>query len=294
MANDVPGHGRHLPRWGVILLCLAVAPLGCRDYADNTPKPAPPTVKYPTAVADPPPTGRVHGRVLWGGDRPVVPPVSGLIDAPDGPKWGDAPNPFAPRIAADGGMADVVVWLTPVDPTRLKPWPYPPLVLEHAGGELRAGQGVSDRIGFVKLGDEVELVTRGKEFRLLRARGAAYFTLAFPEPDRPRHRTLDTPGVVEFTSAAGDFWNAVDVVVCEHPYFAATDSAGRFDLANVPPGEYDLTARVRSWQITGRDRDPETGKIVRLRFADPKLVARRVKVPSGVPSDITVSGAELK
>lgn len=277
---------------------LFLVPLGCRNYADHTPRPAPPTARYPQTVANPLPTGRVHGRVTWAGERPVVPPINGLIDTTDGARWGDAPNPFAPRIDPDGGVADVVVWLTPVDPAQVKPWPYPPLAVERAGRTLRVEQvGSSGRVGFVRVGDEVGLATRSEwppfvalagglghtpesKFYLLRARGAAYFTYTFPEPDRPRTRKLDTPGVVEFSSAAGDFWNAVDVVVCEHPYCTATDAAGRFELANVPPGEYDLTVRVRNWQLTGRDRDPETGKIVRLNFADPVRLSQRVRVPT--------------
>ena len=173
----------------------------------------------------------------------------------------------------------MVVWLSPVDSSQLKPWPHPPLVVEHADGRLRSVQaGVPERVGFVKVGDEVELRTRGSETRLIRARGAAFFTLAFPEPDRPRKRTLDTPGVVDFTSTTGDFWNVVDVFVCDHPYYTATDAAGRFELANVPPGEYQLSARMRRWEVTGRDRDPETGKLVRLLFAEPQVVVQTVKV----------------
>jgi hypothetical protein len=294
MTNDVSGHGERLPRVAVILL-LALTPLGCREYADHTPRRPPPTTKYPAAVADPLPAGRVRGRVAWEGDRPVVPPVAGLIDTPDGPKWGEVSNPFAPRIADDGGMAGVVLWLTPVDAKQVKPWPYSTLVVEHADGKLRSKQpGVPDRVGFVKVGDEVELVTRGKPFGLLRGRGAGFFTLTFPEPDRPRRRTLDTPGVVEVTSAAGDFWSTADVVVCEHPYYAATDAAGRFELESVPPGEYQLTARVRNWAITGRDRDPETGKTVRLTFAEPGTVTQKVVIPTAGPVEVVVSAGRIQ
>jgi hypothetical protein len=263
-------------------LILLLAAVGCRQPADNTPRPAPNTAKYPVAVASPLPAGSVSGRVVWDGDRPTVPPINGLIDSPTGAKWGDAPNPFAPRIDAGGGLADVVVSLEAVDSTKLKPWPHPPLVVEHAGVTLRSVQaGVSERVGFVRAGDAVELRTKGTGLKLLRARGAAFFTLTFPEPDKPRQRTLDTPGVVEFTSTAGDFWNAVDVIVCRHPYFASTDAAGRFELTHVPPGEYTLTARVRRWQVTGRDRDPETGKLVRLTFEEPQVVTKTVTVNEG-------------
>lgn len=292
MANDVAGHGWFLRYAPLILLLWAV---GCREYANNTPRPVPPTAKYPATVADPPPTGRVHGRVVWVGERPNVPRITGLIETPDGPKWGDAPNPCAPSIADDDGLAGVLVWVTPVDAKQVKPWPYPPLVVEHAGGKLRSVQpGVPERVGFVKVGEELELVTRGKPFGLLRGRGAAFFTLAFPEADRPRRRKLDTPGVVEISSAAGDFWNTVDVVVCEHPYFAATDASGRFELANLPPGQYRLTARVRNWTITGRDRDPETGKTVRLAFAEPVTITQEVVVPTSEAVKLPVTTGQFE
>lgn len=292
MANDESGHAKGLRYAPLILLAAAV---GCREYADNTPRLPSPTAKYPATVADPLPSGRVVGRVVWDGERPTVPPISGLIDTPDGPEWGEVNNPFAPRIADDGGMAGVVVWLTPVDAKAVKPWPYPPLVVEHADRKLRGLQaGVPERVGFVKVGDEVELVTRGKPFGLLRGRGASFFTLTFPEPDQPRRRRLDTPGVVEITSTAGDFWNTVDVVVCEHPYFAATDATGRFELSNVPPGKYQLTARVRNWAVTGRDRDPETGKTVRLTFAEPILLTENVVAPKTDPVKLAVTAVRIQ
>ncbi|MCU0703476.1 MAG: hypothetical protein MUF18_05810 [Fimbriiglobus sp.] len=270
-----------------MILLLVVA--GCREYADHTPRPAPPTTTYPTDVRPPHPHGGgIRGRVIWDGDRPEVPPIAGLIVTPDGARWGEVPNPFTPMIADDGGVAGAVVWLSPIR-TPDRAWPYPPLVLEHTGDELRSVQpGVPPRVGFVRVGDAVELVARGMGLRLLRARGAAFFTFAFPEADKPRRHPLDTLGVVEFTSATGDFWNTVDVVVCEHPYYAATNKDGQFEWTNLPPGEYDLTVRVRNWAITGRDRDPETGRIMRLTFAEPKRFTRRVTIVGGEALEVDI------
>jgi hypothetical protein len=46
------------------------------------------------------------------------------------------------------------------------------------------------------------------------------------------------------------------VVVVDSPYFALTDSAGKFSIKNLPPGEYDLeawnegSARSTQMQVT--------------------------------------------
>ncbi|HWM41104.1 MAG TPA: carboxypeptidase-like regulatory domain-containing protein, partial [Burkholderiales bacterium] len=39
-------------------------------------------------------------------------------------------------------------------------------------------------------------------------------------------------------------WMKSWVVVAEHPFYAVTDAAGAYRIANVPPGKY----RVRMWQ----------------------------------------------
>lgn len=285
MANNVAGHGR-LRVAGVVILLLALAPVACRRYADHLPDLPKPTAKYPITVANPLPTGGVRGRVVWAGDRPSVEPIRGLIAGPDGPQWGEAANPFAPRIDPAGGVGGAVVWLEGVNPTKLKPWPHPPLRVEQTTARLSVVQGrETGGVGFVRVGDEVEMVSKEAVHHQLRGRGAAYFTLAFLDPNQPLKRSLDTPGVVEFSSAAGYFWTAADVFVCDHPYYATTDAAGRFELANVPPGEYRLHARVRNWEITGRDRDPESGKIARLHFAEPWRITKPVAVTDGRTSE---------
>jgi hypothetical protein len=37
-------------------------------------------------------------------------------------------------------------------------------------------------------------------------------------------------------------WMFCYVGVCDHPFFAVTDKDGNFKIANVPPGDYTLTA----------------------------------------------------
>jgi hypothetical protein len=37
--------------------------------------------------------------------------------------------------------------------------------------------------------------------------------------------------------------------VAPHPYYAVTDESGRFELTQVPPGQYELVAWHEGWKI---------------------------------------------
>ena len=71
--------------------------------------------------------------------------------------------------------------------------------------------------------------------QMIRARGAAFFTLPFPEPGQPLDRRFDTPGRVVLTNGAGYYWQSADLFVSDHPYWTVTDAQGRFTLPQVPP-----------------------------------------------------------
>ena len=121
----------------------------------------------------------------------------------------------------------------------------------------------------MRQGDSVTFVSRDPELHVVRARGAAFFSLTLPAPDQPRTRRLDTPGVVELTSGSGYFWNAVDLCVRVDPYAAVTDAQGHYELPQVPDGAYTLTMRLRDPTVTSVERDPETGLPFRHFYAAP-------------------------
>ncbi len=239
-------------------------------------------------------TGTITGQVTWIGEapnvEPLVAPVSPQMEQSGG-EWLKWPNPNAPVVERKSkGVGNAVVFLHGVDPQKAKPGNHAPVCVEQRDYQLHVVQGGADsQVGFVRRGDAVELVSRQDAFHSLRAGGAAFFTLAFPDRDEPLARKLDQTGVVELSSAAGYFWMRAYLFVDEHPYYCRTDAAGRFKLDQVPFGKYQIVCWLPNWHKHGHDRDPETTRFSRWYFAAPLEVSKSVSVKSGLTTEVNFS-----
>lgn len=280
----MPHPARHFLPFSLLLAILL--PLGC---AESLAPPSDPTPEdLPAAFAsrfDPATATMLRGRVTWDGDVPQVPPFEVPAFVPEGERgkprlWRD--HPHAPAVDPDSrGVANAVVYLKGIDPTRACPWPHAAVTLEQHDRTLSVVQGAAkSHVGFVRRGDEIEMVSRERRFHALHLNGAAFFTLAFPDPDEPARRKLTKAGHVECSSAAGYFWMRAHLFVDDHPYYVRTDRHGQFTLAQVPPGTYELVCWLPSWLEQGRDRDPETALTLRMRFRPPVTLSQRVTVPA--------------
>lgn len=286
--NGTLMHGRTTARMACCLAFLLALP-GCDDAVL-----LPDTPEGPAAEAasqfDPACTGTIEGRVIWVGKRPVVvpyrAPVSPLSEQAGGKKhtW---PNPHAPAITGDGGVAGAVVFLCGVDPRRARPWDHPPVRVELRAFQARVIQGgAAVGCGFVRRGDTVAIASAQDVFHALRARGAAFFALTFPPGGRPCTRRLDRCGAVELTSAAGYFWMRGHLFVDDHPYYTRSDAAGRFTLPQVPPGTYEVVCWLPDWRAAGEELDADTGLVTCLTFRPPLARTRSVTVQTGRTTDV--------
>jgi hypothetical protein len=175
-----------------------------------------------------------------------------------------------------------------VDVRRSRPWDLPPVHVVQRDYRIHIRQGdVEGRDGFVRRGEAVEMVAAEPVFHSLHAGGAAYFTLVFPDPDRPRRRVLDRAGLVELSSAAGYYWARAYLFVDDHPYYAHPDAAGHFVLPRVPPGEYEVVCWLPSWREASHERDPETSLIFRLHFRPPVERVQKVRLGPGQTREVT-------
>jgi hypothetical protein len=285
---------------GRSLTCLLAATLlGVAGCTQETPPDSPaPQVAETGHSFDAAATGTIEGRVIWEGRVPEVPTLMVLADAenppPDGRRLFHVPNPFAPQVASTtNGINNAVVFLRRVDPQSACPWPHGAVRVEQVGRKLEVIQnGTSGRMGFVRGGDEIEVVNRDPEYHALRGRGAEFFNLPFVASGSITRKRLDHSGVVDLSSAAGYFWMQAKLLVVEHPYYARTGSGGQFRLEHVPPGSYELVCWMPSWVVVRRERDPESGLISRLAFAPPMEQVSEVTVHAGAASTLDFSWRE--
>jgi hypothetical protein len=199
-------------------------------------------------------------------------------------------NPNAPHVdPSSRGVGNAVVFLRGVDLRRAKPWDHPPVCVEQRGRQFHILQGKLDsRFGVVRRGESIDMVSREPVFHSLHASGAAFFTLAFPDPDDPCSRRFSGSGVVELTSAAGHYPMRAYLFVDEHPYYARTDSQGRFALEQVPPGRYEVVGWMANWIESRYERDPETNLPTRLFFRPPVQQIRTVTVTPGMAQELSI------
>ncbi len=232
---------------------------------------------------DPASAGIIRGRVVWTGDVPDVLAfeVRNLVSPSSPPKPRDLrQNPNAPSIdPSTGGVRGAVVFLRHADPRRARPWNHAPVTVEFRDREMLVNQGeAKNNIGFLRMGSSLSIVSHEKTFNALHAEGAAFFSLPFPDADQPLTRILKNRGFVELTSAAGWYWMRGYLFVDDHPYYARTDATGAFELADVPPGQYQIVCWLPNWHVKSEDRDPETSLVTRVFFHAPLEVQRDVTV----------------
>lgn len=282
----------------LLLGALGSSAVGCGEARTQGPAPtAPPPVEL-GARFDAATARTISGRVAWAGELPSVPPFQIQFNADSSPALREClerPNPHAPAIdPRTRSIGHAVVFLRGIDPRSSRPWDLPPVSVEIRGRQFHVVQGERDApVGFVRKGETITLLSKEAECHSLHARGAAFFTLSFPDPDQPLVRRLNNVGEVELCSNAGFFWMRAHLFVSEHPYFALTDAEGRFELKGVPPGEYELVAWLPNWNVASHDRDPETGFRSRVRFAPPVQVVRTVVIDAGQPGEqrLEISGS---
>ena len=194
------------------------------------------------------------------------------------------PNPNRPRIQpGSSALAGAVVSLHGISQAASKPWDLPPVQVEMADRQIvvKQGEGGPRRVGFVRRGESVTMQSSEPVFHILRGRGTAFFSLAFPDPGKTLTRVLEEAGRVELSSGAGYYWASADLFVDDLPYFTVTDAEGRFTFDLVPAGPVEVVVWLPGWTPARQERDPESGIVTRQTYTPTIEVKTKVRVEAG-------------
>jgi hypothetical protein len=269
-------------------LIFLAALCGCNRAVDTAAPPvSPPEIGARFDAKD---VGAIAGQVHWAGYAPNIPLISAPVTGPDGKlSYRQFANPNSPRLnLGTGTVQGAVIFLEGVQPERSRPWDHAlvRVAVSEERIEILQGDAGRGRIGFVRVGDEVEIESRDASLHLLSARGAAFFGLPLPDAGKPVRRRLTQPGLVELSSGAGRYWHRAYLWVGAHSYFALSDDDGWFKLARVPAGEYRVVAWLPNPDVAAIDRDPNTGMILRQHYGEPLLCERTLRVEAGHTAEV--------
>jgi hypothetical protein len=236
--------------------------------------------------------GKIVGRISWSGPIPhanalVIDKDREVCD-PESHKTHDLQRLILGR---DGGVANTVVFLKDISagkamnllPQRSfldqKRCQYEPHVL------LVPAQGT------------LEMQSSDAVLHTIHMQGAATYNLPFPFPNQTTSRPMTNLGVVDVHCNGGHLWMNAEILVVAHPYYAVTDQTGRYELADVPPGEYEVTAWHEGWGVF-HNRDSvdvlTQARVARPVFTEPRTWERKAVVKPDATSTVNFVISEGK
>jgi hypothetical protein len=223
--------------------------------------------------------GTISGTVKWSGPEPrgLDVPVNKDPEICD-PDSHKTINMERLVIGPDGGVANTIVYIRNISQGKAMNLPAPRRSLDQKHCRYEP------HILLVPRTAEIAMKSSDAVLHTVHMDGAASFNVPFPFPDRVITRNMDTPGLVNLRCNGGHVWMNAEMMVVPHPYYAVTDLNGRFELTDVPPGDYEVVAWHEGWQVLGRENalDVFSQKTIqRALFSEPKTWEQHAGVHAG-------------
>ena len=228
-------------------------------------------------------TGTISGTVKWSGPLPRIAafPIDKdpQICDPDSHKTRDLERLI---VGPQNGVANTVVFLKDISRGKAMDIPEPRRSLDQKQCRYEP------HILLVPENGPLQLKSSDAVLHTVHMDGAASYNLPFPFIDRPVTRTMPAAGLVNVRCNGGHSWMNAEIMVVSHPYYAVTDESGKFELTDVPPGQYQIVAWHEGWDRAGKEQVYDVlsqHKVDRPLFTEPKTWEKSVTV---TPSNTSV------
>lgn len=219
--------------------------------------------------------GSVQGAVLWDGPIPPSEPFEVNVDplfcaAGTHRKEND-------RIEIDRGsraVRNAIVFIREID--NGKPWGEAGFPTNQAMNLENCT--ITPRMQFVKLGEVLYFNNRDQVVHNLAISGSREtFRLQLPLTGGGDKLRVQHGGFYRVTCDRHP-WESGSICVAEHPYYALTAQNGRFEIGNIPPGQYQLTAWHDGMRMQKRYSN---GLVNQYMFSPPLQKTQRIQVLPG-------------
>lgn len=228
--------------------------------------------------------GTISGTVKWSGPQPrnLTFPITKdpQICDPESHKRADLDRLV---IGPEDGVANTVVFLSGISKGKAMDLPPARRFLDQKRCRYEP------HILLVPENDKLQMKSSDATLHTIHMEGAATYNLPFPFPNQVISRSMTSPGLVTLRCNGGHVWMNAEMFVAQHPYYAVTDESGRFELTDVPAGEYEIVAWHEGWSMKGTEAAHDVlsqQSVQRPIFSQPKTWDKHVTVTAGHTSQI--------
>ena len=220
--------------------------------------------------------GTIAGTVKWSGPLPHIPTFTINKDPeicdPESHKTRDLERLI---VGPQGGVANTVVFLKNISSGKAMDVPEPRRIMDQKHCRYEP------HILLVPEQSPLQIKSSDATLHTVHMDGAATYNLPFPFTDKVVSRTMPTAGLANVRCNGGHAWMNAEILVVSHPYYTVTDESGKFELTDVPPGEYEIVAWHEGWKVVRQEATFDVlteRRIQRPVFSDPKTWEKRVTV----------------